>query len=170
MATTELRIDSRKFNTMGWEGAFKVSTRLLKDKEIDIDDREAELLFTLEMKDDTKNPIGYKLEDVEVILDLGKGKTQGYQSINIEGKTSGEVTLITKEDQKELFPGAAINKRLTVKTGAFSSDKWNSPSAEPGLKEYDIKIRYNMVSIKDGPEDRVRSRVVSPAFFYVGSD
>ncbi len=153
---------TRKYASAGWEGIFKISTRLLGEKEIDIDDREANILLTLEME--TIDPWEFKFENLHVVLKVTP--TGPNQNISINGVTQGPLVLFDRADSHELFPGAALNKQLTLKTGVFSTDELNADSALEGLKKYDIDIDYDVIPLIGETRNTSYTQLV----FYVADD
>jgi len=153
---------TRKFASAGWEGIFKISTRLLGEKEIDIDDREANLLLTLEMK--TIEPWEFKFLNLHVVLTVTS--TEPNHNISINGVTRGPLVLFDRADRHELFPGAALNKELTIKTGAFSSAQLNTDSALAGLKNYTVDIEYDVMPLVGEASSTTHTQLI----FYVADD
>ncbi len=154
--------ETRKFASAGFEGMFKVSTRLLGEKEIDIDDRAANLLLTLEMK--TIEPWEFKFRNLHVVLMVES--TEPNQNISIDDVTEGPLILSDQGDGHELFPGAALNKELTIKTGAFSTDQLNADSAVAGLKNYKIDIEYDVMPLVGETRNTTHTQLV----FYIAND
>lgn len=150
------------FSSAGWQGLFKVSTRLVGDKEIDVDDREANLLFTLEMK--ATEPWEFRLENVHVVLKLNPAGRN--QNIAIDGQTEGDLVLFDAQAGHRLFPGVVLSRQLKITTGAFSSRQFRAEPAEPGLKQYEVEIEYDLVPAVGDSASTTQAQLL----FYVADD
>jgi hypothetical protein len=160
---------TRKYASIGQQGIFQVSTRLLGEKEIDIDDRQTNLLFTLEML-----PVErweFKLENVEVTLIIDPDNKPEQKNIAIgiapdNMMSKGRLILIPQGAKRELFPGAALNVQLIVRTGVFSSKELNGESAVKGIRDYDVEIEYDLMPVVGDTRNTTYTQLV----FYVADD
>ena len=123
--------------SVGYSGPIKITTRVEDEREIDIDDRSANLIVELEMMETA--PYALEAHNVEITLDFdfeGTDPDPG-EPITIGGNKKGPYKFLTKSDNVTLRPGATWSGMLTIKTGAFSSTpvSMNTPSATPGRRE-----------------------------------
>jgi len=149
-------------SSAGWEGLFRISTRLIGAREIDVDDRQASILFTLEI--DSRQPWEFRLENVHVVLKLNQN--EDHQNMAIDGQTTGDLIIFDAQDGHILFPGMALSKQLQISTGAFSSDTLLADSAEPGLKQYEVEIEYDLFPAAGLSESTTQTQLL----FYVAED
>lgn len=180
--------------TVGYQGNFQV-TIVLDDaeREIDIDDRDAQIHFYLQMWD--TGPLGLYSEIKRVRLVL-----QQYENITIGGardtldvvletdplasrtlwSTTGDILPMADFGQPPLEKPRVIHRQLTVQTGIFTTKPpplppnnqpappiVPAPSATPGLKYIDVHIDYVMRSDRD-PNTTETERL--SLVFYVSED
>lgn len=146
----------------GYQGLFRLTTLVIGDeydpakgdyseKEIDVDDRDVKLMFTLEMADDS--PWRFRATDLDVAITLRSftgdfadvsGETAKQQRITLDEQNEGVLQVFSPEEQLEIFPGGALHRILTVKTGIFSTPDLTEVSANPGLKEFPVTISYDL--------------------------
>jgi hypothetical protein len=175
-------VQNRKYSSKGWEKIFMVSTRVLGEKEIDIDDRETNILFTLEMKN--IEPWEFKLVNLEVTLVLTPSLTEPDPDPDIKflvgnndniavdlpdttsRTTTGTLNIFTKKDKVELFPGAALNKQLTIRTGAFSATNFSNDPAISGVHRYKVEIDYDLVPVVGKTKNTTYTQLI----FYVAAE
>ncbi|MEM8862498.1 MAG: hypothetical protein AAGD96_29645 [Chloroflexota bacterium] len=148
-----------------YEPRFKVSTKLIGEKEIDIDDREAKILFTVELVHKPDDPINFQLENVGITLHVDNDPKKRHQSIEIEGVTNGDVVIFSQQNQHTLSLESPLRRMLTIRTGAFSSQQRDTPSAVAGLKHYPLTIAYTVV-----PTDKALGRAQEIMQFAIGRD
>jgi hypothetical protein len=168
--TIDLHDDTRKYNTVGWEadGLFRLTTQLLAEpggsteREIDIDDREAHLLVTLEMA----STASFQWKTTNVELDLIVDNTGDNANIAINGVMNGTVPLVTAAQGLEIFPGNAIHVTAKVETGAFSSVTLENQSATEGTKNFPVKLRYDLEPLVGPPRQQTTGHLI----FYVAED
>lgn len=166
----DLHDDTRKYNTVGWQadGLFRVTTQLvagpssLPEREIDIDDREAHLLVTLEMA----STANFQWKATKLELDLVVDNKGDNANIAIDGVTNGVVNLITAAQDREIFPGGALYVTVKVETGAFSSPQLQNQSAKPGTKNFPMKLRYVLEPLVGPPRQTSTGHLI----FFVASD
>lgn len=173
-----------------WEadGLFKITTSLMGEKEIDVHDRGATVRFKLEMatlpeKDLTLNnvevnlnfPVGeqdeipafYQDKDLDTYKNIALGVMPDNGADPADFPTKGQLTIISRNDKKNLFEGGRLEKLLRVKTGVFSSEDFNGEGAAmDGLKEYEIEITYEAQELRVQEE----SSVTTELLFYVAED
>lgn len=166
--------DTLQYNTVGWEGTdklWRIQTRLIgrparrADKEIDIDDREARVLVSIEMS--SAGDWDWKATKFKAVLVVDE--TSPNENISINDTNSGEVVLFDHtqpNDPHEVFPGVAIQKMINVKSGLFSSPELNRQSASPGTKNYVVKLSYDLEPIVGSTKQTLDTKLV----FYIASD
>ncbi len=159
--------DTDQYNTVGWEagGLFRLTTRLIAgtspvaDKEIDVDDREAYLLVTLEMASE----IYWEWKAINIQVELLIDSTGPNASIAINDLVTGSIMLIATP---ELFPGSAASNTIKVSTGVFSTALLNELSAQAGTKNYRVKLTYELVPIVGSARQTTNTKLI----FYVADD
>lgn len=158
----------------GPDSLFEVTTRLMGEREIDVQDRGAKIRLTIKMMPQEKKNI--VLKDVKAILHLpdktsfkkdGFYKSraaEAYQQISIGVMggnnefpalyaSEGELVVYEMPVDEGLLEGGQLEKILHVRTGVFSKDALeNSAAALAGLKEFWLEIRYRAVEI-GAPEE-----------------
>jgi hypothetical protein len=172
--TVDTVADTLQYNTVGWEGTdrlWRIQTRLIgrparrSDKEIDVDDREARVLVSIEMS--SEGDWDWKATKFKAVLEVDE--TSPNENISIEDTNSGPVVLFDHtlpDDPNEVFPGVAIQKVINVKTGLFSSADLNRQSASPGTKNYVVTLSYDLEPIVGSTGQTVDTKLV----FYIASD
>lgn len=179
--------DTLEFATKGWEGQFRVTTRLLGDtataveKQIDIDDRLARLIVTIEMMSASPppataggtstgwKPINWTATDFNATLTLPTPATDGYEigTYSAAGgapswPSGATLPLFTKET---MFPGKALQTILAVRTGFFAG---SASSAPPGVKSLPINLEYKLEPLN--PTDAGKHEVETDLYWFVASD
>lgn len=170
--STDLVADTLQYNTVGWEGTdrlWRVQTRLAGgatgDKEIDIDDRQASLLVSIEMA--SAVDWDWKATNFKAVLEVND--TNPNENISLDDISTGPLVLFDHtlpSDPDEVFPGVSLQKLITVRTGLFSDNALNRQSASPGTKNYTIKLTYNLEPIVGSARQTVETKLI----FYVASD
>jgi hypothetical protein len=172
--TLDVVADTHQYNTVGWEGTdglWRVQTRLIgqpanrADKEIDIDDREARVLVSIEMS--SEGDWDWKATKFKAVLEVDE--TSPNENISIDDTNSGPLVLfdhVRPDDPSEVFPGVALQKIIDVKTGLFSSVDLNRQSASPGTKNYVVKLSYDLEPIVGSTRQTLDTKLV----FYIASD
>ncbi|MGD1895743.1 MAG: hypothetical protein ACFB16_02205 [Phormidesmis sp.] len=173
--TIDLHDDTERYNTVGWEadGLFRLTTQLVAgpgksahEREIDIDDREAYLLITLEMA----SAASFQWKATNVELDLIVDSTGENTSIAIEGTTNGTVPLVQPvqlpEQPPEIFPGGALYFTVKVETGLFSSPTLSNQSAKAGVKNFPVKLKYDLEPLVGPPRQQTEGQLI----FFVAED
>lgn len=145
--------------SVGWQGLFRVSTRLMGDREIDVDDREANLLFTLEMK--AVAPWEFHCHNLHVVLKIDPADPS-HRNIAIHGVTAGELVLFHRDDGHHLAPGSTLSRQLKIATGAFSSHRFTAQPALPGLKHYAVEIEYDLEPAAGNAENTTQTQLLFP--------
>lgn len=153
---------TRSGASRGYQGLFRFTTLVIGDeydpargdyseKEIDVDERDVKLLFTIEMADDSPWRFRATNLDVSVVLrsftgDFSdvSGDTAKEQRIAINEQNEGVVQVISPDEGLEIFPGGALHKILKLQTGIFSTPDLNEPSATAGVKEFPVTISYDL--------------------------
>lgn len=164
VATTEETEEfiTRTGASRGYQGLFRLTTLVIGDeydpeqahyseKEIDVDDRDVKLLFTLEMADDS--PWRFRATDLDVTITLRSftgdfadvsGETAAEQQILLDDQGDGVLSVFDADEHLEIFPGGALQRIINVKTGIFSTPELTAPSANAGLKEFPVTITYEL--------------------------
>lgn len=172
--TIDLVADTHQYNTVGWEGAdglWRVQTRLIgspadrSDKEIDVDDREAKVLLSIEMS--SEGDWDWKATKFKAVLEVDE--TSPNENISINDTNSGPIVLFDHTrpgDPPEVFPGVAVQTIINVKSGLFSSPQLNRQSASPGTKNYLVRLSYDLEPIVGSTRQTLDTKIV----FYIASD
>lgn len=137
--------------SVGYTGPIRISTRLDDEREIDIDDRSANLVVEIEMLETAV----FALEARNLVVTLNfdfsdPGAPLRDPAISFGGAETGPYQLITAAQNVTLRPGAKITRTVTVRTGAFSRTQISAttPSATPGRKEVDAVVEFELAPIK----------------------
>lgn len=172
---------TRSYGSRGFQGTrklFKISTLVLgpdydpsteefSEKEIDIDERYARVQVTIEMANNTT--WRYRATNLKVVLklqDYGNRNVSALdQNISIDGKSALNDTLVLF-DGAELFPGQALHRIVTVKTGIFSTDAYNRQAATPGEKEFPVTVTYKLEPFDPSSE----GTALAKAFIVIAAD
>jgi len=130
--------------SVGYSGPIKITTRVEDEREIDIDDRGANLIVELEMLETA--PYALEAQNVEVTLDFDYTGTDP-DPITIGGVDKGPYNFIKKSDNVTLRPGSTWTGMITVRTGAFSKTpvSTETPSAKPGRRELSATVTFDLV-------------------------
>lgn len=172
--TIDVVADTHQYNTVGWEGPdglWRVQTRLIgkpadsADKEIDVDDREAQVLVSIEMS--SEGDWDWKATKFKAVLEVDE--TSPNENISINDTNSGPIVLFDHtrpDDPSEVFPGVAVQTIVNVKSGLFSSPQLNRQSASPGTKNYLVRLSYDLEPIVGSTRQTLDTKIV----FYIASD
>lgn len=130
--------------SVGYSGPIKITTRVEDEREIDIDDRAANLIVELEMLETA--PYALEARNVEVVLNFDFTGTDPARPITIGGVEKGPYNFVKKSDNVTLRPGATWTGMITVRTGAFSVTpvSLDTPSAPPGRHELDARVTFDL--------------------------
>lgn len=124
-----------------------MSTRLVGEREIDVDDRQARVLFTLEMLE-TGLPaiIAHDLHVTVALSDLPPNENIDIAVFGREDQPAedGRLVVFHRNEHLSLRPGEALTRELMVRTGAFSSPDLSRGPAVPGPKHYDVSIEFQI--------------------------
>lgn len=169
----DLQDDTRKYNTVGWEadGLFRLTTQLvalrnanLSEREIDVDDREAHLLTTLEMASSAS--FQWKATNVQLELIVDNTRPEN-RNIAINETANGTVILVDAAEGREIFPGGKINFTVKVETGIFASRNLsNNQSATEGTKNFPVKLKYDLEPLVGPPRYETTGHLI----FFVAED
>lgn len=130
--------------SVGYSGPIKISTRVEDEREIDIDDRAANLIVDLEMLESA--PYALEARNVEVTLNFDFSGTNPDPALTIGGQEKGPYNFIKKADNVTLRPGNVWSGMITIRTGAFSKTPVSAqtPSAIPGRREIDAHVKFDL--------------------------
>lgn len=180
-AATEAVV-TRTHGSRGYQGErrlFKISTLVLgpdydpetkeySEKEIDVDERSARLQITIEMSD--QMAWRYRATHLHVELhlnDLAKPEVTALdQNIAINDQSTGKLVLFDRADNIEIFPGQALHRIVTVKTGVFSTLAYNRQAATAGEKEFPVTVTFDLEPFDPSAEGYSRNK----AFIIVSAD
>jgi hypothetical protein len=134
--------------SVGYAGPIRISTRVEDEREIDIDDRAANLIVELEMLDSA--PYALEARNVEITLNFDFSGTDPDPAITIGGVEKGPYQFVKKADNVTLRPGATWSGMITIRTGAFSKTPVTmaTPSAVPGRHEIDAQVRFDLAPVR----------------------
>ncbi|MGD1895742.1 MAG: hypothetical protein ACFB16_02200 [Phormidesmis sp.] len=142
--------------TTGYSGPIKITTFVRDEREIDIDDREAQLTVRLELLDTL--PFALQAEDLVVTLKFDFSETGNKSdSITLGGQSKGPFELIKLADSVTLPAGAAEERSITIRTGVFSKtppDR-NTKPARPGRKDIDVDLSYTLASVNPAGTQKI---------------
>ncbi|PSN18748.1 hypothetical protein C7271_10925 [filamentous cyanobacterium CCP5] len=141
--------------TTGYSGYIKISTFLPKEREIDVDDREAQLTIRLELLETL--PFALQAQDLDVTLKFDFTVPDKPDSITIGGRPKGPLQIIKASDGLTLAPGEVIERVLAVRTGVFSvspPDR-NTKPAIPGRKDIDVDLAYTLAPVNPAGTEKI---------------
>lgn len=133
--------------TTGYSGPIKISTFVKGEREIDVDDREAQLTIQLELMDTV--PYALQAEDLVVTLQFDFSDPNKNDSVTLGGQDKGPYELIKLADGVTLRPGDVLERFVTIRTGMFIKSPYdkNTKSAKPGRKDIDVDLAYTLAPV-----------------------
>jgi hypothetical protein len=156
-------VDSREMWGDAWQDGnlFRLRTYLIGDREIDVDDRDAEILLILEMRDIPNWE--YKARNVKVTVRIDDDPASDKQR-NIAIGTGAETLIRNPGDDLDVLdvelmaPGDRRDVVLYVRTGAFSQEHLTSDRGQPaqaGDVWYAATIEYELVRWAEDEADEL---------------
>jgi hypothetical protein len=145
--------------TTGYSGPIKISTFVRDEREIDIDDRDAQLTIQLELLETM--PFALQAEDLVVTLQFDFSDPAKPDSITLGGKSTGPHELIKLSDAIILRSGETIDRFVTIRTGVFTETPLdrNTKSAKPGRKDIDVDLSYTLVPVNPAGTEKIEKEL-----------
>jgi hypothetical protein len=141
--------------TTGYSGPIKISTYVKDEREIDIDDRDAQLTIQLELLETM--PFALQAEDLVVTLQFDFSDLAQPDSITLGGKSAGPHELIKLSDGITLRSGDIVERFVTIRTGVFSQSPLDriTKSAKPGRKDIDLDLSYTLAPVNPAGTEKI---------------